>query len=169
MAVRKILEYPDPRLMEVSLPVKEFDQGVRELAADLIETLHASEAIGLCAPQVDDRRQVLVMDHSGDRSAPEVYVNPNILARARFGFVEEQCLSVPGVAVNVFRATAIRVSARDASGVAFERELSGMPAVCLQHEMDHFDGKLLVDRLNWFKRRRLRAAIAKAERAGAAA
>lgn len=167
MAVRNILEYPDSRLMESSLPVEKFDDSVSELAADLIETLHASEAIGLCAPQVDDRRQVLVMDHSGDRSTPEVYVNPNILERARYGFVEEQCLSVPGVVVNVFRATEIRVSAFDANGAAFERELSGMPAVCLQHEMDHFDGKLLVDRLGWFKRRRFHAALAKAGKAAA--
>lgn len=162
MALREILEYPDPRLKERSVPVATFDDGVRVLAEDLIATLHASKAIGLCAPQVDDRRQVLVMDHSEDQSAPEVYVNPTIVSRAGFGFVEEQCLSVPGVAVNVLRATQVRVLACDASGAHFERELSGMPAVCLQHEMDHFDGKLLVDRLNWFKRRRFIAALNKA-------
>ncbi len=166
MAILEILEYPDPRLRQASLPVEDFDDGIGKLADDLIETLHASSAIGLSAPQVDARLRMLVMDHSPDRSRPELYINPQVLARSRFGFVEERCLSVPDVVAHVIRATRIKVRAFDRQGASFERELDGMPAVCLQHEMDHFDGKLLVDRINWFKRRRLRAAIAKARRAG---
>ncbi|MEM9057906.1 MAG: peptide deformylase, partial [Pseudomonadota bacterium] len=98
-------------------------------------------------------------DHSGDGSAPEVYINPEILKRERYGLVEERCLSVPGVVAHVLRATRIVVRAQKVDGSPFESTLSDMPAVCLQHELDHFDGKLVVDRLNWFKRRRLRKAL----------
>jgi peptide deformylase len=164
VAVREILEYPDPRLRLASGPVTDFGGDLADLVDDLIETLHAHPAIGLSAPQADDQRQVLVMDLSADKTAPEVYVNPEIVASARPGFVEESCLSVPGVAVNVLRATRVRVRALDPEGVAFERELADMHAVCLQHEMDHFDGKLLADRLNWFRRMRLDRAIARVRR-----
>ncbi|MEO0616096.1 MAG: peptide deformylase [Pseudomonadota bacterium] len=162
MAVREILEYPDPRLHELSRPVDRFDDALARTVEDLVDTLHASASIGLSAPQIDVREQVLVMDHSEDQSAPEVYINPVITQRRGFGLIEERCLSVPGMSAFVFRATAVDVRAQDASGSAFERTLTGMPAVCLQHEMDHFDGKLVADRMNWFKRRRLRAALDKA-------
>ncbi len=165
MAIVEILEYPDTRLRTPALPVADFGAGIGGLVDDLVDTLHATSAIGLSAPQLDDSRQVLVMDLSAERSRPEVYINPRVLARARFGLVEERCLSVPGVAVNVLRATRIQVRAVDVDGIEFERELSGMHAVCLQHEMDHFDGKILVDRLNWFRRRRLDTAIARKQRA----
>lgn len=165
MAVREVLEYPDPRLRTPSAAVAGFDSGVTRLIDDLVDTLHASTAIGLSAPQIDDPRQVLVIDLSADRSSPEVFINPRLLARARFGLVEERCLSVPDIVVNVLRATQVTVHAFDEKGMAFERELEGMHAVCLQHEMDHFDGKLLVDRLNWFRRRRLNSAIERAARA----
>jgi peptide deformylase len=160
VAVRDILEYPDPRLREPSLAVDRFDDSVAQAATDLIDTLHASRSIGLSAPQIDDRRQILVMDHSEDQSQPEVYINPEVLQKARSGFIEERCLSVPDVKVLVMRATEITVRAQDIHGETFERELSGMPAVCLQHELDHFDGKLLVDRMNWFRRRKLNKQLA---------
>ncbi len=166
MAVQSIIEYPDPRLREVSSTVVDFDETIAALAVDLIDTLHASSAIGLCAAQIDRPLKMLVMDHSADRSAPEIFINPEILAKDRYGFVEERCLSVPGISVNVFRPTRIQVRYRDLNGDSVERLLEGMPAVCLQHERDHFDGKLLVDRLNWFRRRRFRASIAKAARTG---
>ena len=162
VAVRDILEYPDPRLHELSRPVDHFDDALVRTVEDLLATLHASASIGLCAPQLDVREQVLVMDHSEDQSAAEVYINPVITRRRGFGLVEERCLSVPGMSAFVFRATAVEVCAQDTAGATFERTLTGMPAVCLQHEMDHFDGKLVADRMNWFKRRRLRAAIDKA-------
>lgn len=159
MAVRDILEYPDQRLMQRSAAVNLFDDEVQKVANDLVDTLHARESIGLSAPQIDVRIQILVMDHSADQSGAECYINPRVLTRARYGLVEERCLSVPDIGVNVLRATEITVQAQDATGATFERSLSGMPAVCLQHEMDHFDGKLLVDRMNWFRRRRFLSAI----------
>lgn len=165
MAVRDILEYPDPRLREPSAPVERFDESVKRTVADLIDTLYASKSIGLSAPQIDVPQQILVMDHSEDQSEPEVFVNPKILSRRRWALVEERCLSVPGIVAHVFRAVEIRIRAQDETGVAFESDLSNMPAVCLQHEIDHFNGKLLADRINWFRRRRLRAAIAKSRRA----
>jgi peptide deformylase len=165
MAVCDILEYPDPRLRERSLPVEVFDDQVRRVAADLIETLHDSKSIGLSAPQIDVRQRVLVMDHSEDQTRPEVYINPEITGQRRYGLVEERCLSVPGIVTNVLRATEIRVRAQDTDGNVFERELNGMQAVCLQHEIDHFEGKMLSDRINWFRRRRLDAAVAKARAA----
>ena len=161
MAVREILEYPDPRLRERSIPIDVFDESVARIAADLTDTLHSTQSIGLSAPQIDVRHQILVMDHSGDQSAPEVFVNPQVVMRRRYGFVEEQCLSVPGVVAFVWRATKIKIQAQTVTGEVFERELSGMPAVCLLHEIDHFNGKLLADRINWFRRRRLRASVSK--------
>lgn len=122
-------------------------------------------SIGLSAPQIDVREQILVMDHSDDQSQAEVFINPEILGQRRYGLVEERYLSVPGLVTNVLRATEIRIRAFDTAGVEFERELSGMPAVCLRHEMDHFAGKLLADRINWFRRRRLRAALEKLRQA----
>jgi peptide deformylase len=159
MAVRDILKYPDPRLQEQSAAVDVFDEALQGIVNDLVETLHAHQSIGLSAPQIDVRQQILVMDHSGNQSGPECYINPSILKRGRYGLVEEHCLSVPDIGVQVLRATEVTVQARDTAGNVFERNLSGMPAVCLQHEMDHFEGKLLVDRMNWFRRRRLRAGL----------
>ena len=159
MAQREILEYPDPRLRLESTPVADFDDELGQLVEDLLDTLYATESIGLSAPQVNDRREVLVMDLSGNASSPQVFVNPEIVASAAPGLVEESCLSVPGIVANVVRATEVRVRARQADGATLMRDLSGMEAVCLQHEMDHLRGKLLVDRLSFFGRLRLRAAV----------
>lgn len=156
MAQMPVLTYPDPRLQMPCAPVAEFADDIAELAATLLDTLYAAGGIALSAPQLGDLRQVLVMDLSPDRSAPEVYVNPAILARRRPGLVEETCLSLPGVVGNVLRHTQVQVQARDAQGAVLERELSGMHAVALQHEMDHFDGRLFVERLSRLKRWRLR-------------
>ena len=168
MAQRDILEYPDHRLNLPTTPVTAFDDDLGQLIDDLLETLYATKAVGLSAPQVDDRRAVLVLDLSGDASAPQVYINPEILAKAAWGLVEESCLSVPGVVGNVVRATEIRVRAQDRTGETFERDLTGMDAVCLQHEMDHLAGKLFIERLSIFRRLRIRAAAARARRRSAA-
>ena len=162
MALLAILEYPDPRLRLTAQPVNVFDASLARLVDDLCETLRASGGIGLAAPQTGDRRQVLVIDLSGGEAEPEIYINPEILASTAPGLVEESCLSVPGVVGNVVRATQVRVRARDRSGEAFERDLEGMPAVCLQHEMDHLVGKLFVDRLSLWRRLRLRFATSRA-------
>lgn len=168
MAQRDILEYPDPRLNLPTNPVTLFDDDLGQLIDDLLETLYATKAVGLSAPQVNDRRAVLVLDLSDDASAPQVYINPEILAKAAWGLVEESCLSVPGVVGNVVRATEIRVRAQDRTGETFERDLTGMDAVCLQHEMDHLAGKLFIERLSIFRRLRIRAAAARARRRSAA-
>lgn len=152
MARLAILEYPDPRLRLPSAPVAAFDASLDRLIDDLLETLYATNSIGLSAPQADDRRQVLVADLSADRSAPCIYVNPEVLSSAKPGFVEERCLSVPGVVASIWRPTHLRVRARDRSGEPFERELDGMDAVCVHHEMDHLAGKLFVDRMSAVRR-----------------
>ena len=152
MPERPILAYPDPRLRERCAPVATFDTALARLVDDLFDTLYATSGIGLSAPQLGALQRVLVMDHSGSAEAPEVYVNPELLQRAAIGIVEESCLSVPGVTGNVFRATRVRVRAQDPTGATFERDLDGMPAVCLQHEIDHLDGKLFIDRLMPWRR-----------------
>lgn len=170
MAQLQILEYPDPRLRQRSAPVTVFDAELARLVDDLVETLQATGGIGLCAPQTGDFRQVLVVDLSGKAADPQVYINPEILSSDVLGLVEESCLSVPDVVGNVIRATQLRVRAQDSSGQAFERDLDGMHAVCLQHEMDHFSGKLFIDRLSIFRRIGIRfgaAARRRKARAGA--
>jgi len=156
MALLDILEYPDPRLRLAAAPVTEFDADLDRLVDDLLETMYAGKAIGLCAQQASDLRQVIVMDLSPDASAPQVYINPQIVSGSRPGMVEESCLSVPGVVASVARKTRIAVRARGRDGREFERDLEGMDAVCLQHEMDHLDGVLFVDRLSWMRRQLLR-------------
>lgn len=158
MARLPVLEYPDPRLAMRCEPVTDFGPDVAELAANLLDTLYGSTGIALSAPQVGDLRQVLVMDLSEDHSAPEVYLNPEILARKKPGLVEESCLSVPGIVGNVVRHTQVRLRARDIHGETIEKDLSGMHAVALQHEMDHLDGKLFIERLSWIRRLRLKLA-----------
>lgn len=159
MTRRAILEDPDPRLRLPSEPVDRFDAGLARLVGDLCDTLYAGSAIGLSAPQIDDRRRVLVMDLSETRSAPQVFVNPTILSRGSArGLVEESCLSLPGVSAKVLRAVQLRVAAQDADGRPFERDLADMEAVCLQHEIDHLDGVLFTDRLSLLRRLGLRLA-----------
>ncbi len=143
-----------------------FDDDLARLVEDLLSTLYSTSGIGLSAPQIGALQRVLVMDHSGDGTAPEVYVNPEILGRAAFGIVEESCLSVPGITGNVFRATRLRVRARDQHGTPFEHELTDMPAVCLQHEVDHLNGKLFIDRLWFWRRLLIRARAGRKKRGG---
>ena len=156
MAILPILAHPDPRLRDSAQPVAIFDEDLARLVDDLSETLRVSGGIGLAAPQTGDRRQVLVIDLSGGESPPEVYINPEIHPGSTQCLVEESCLSVPGVVGNVVRAISVRVSAQDTLGTPFERELEGMPAVCLQHEVDHLQGTLFIDRLPLLQRLRLR-------------
>jgi peptide deformylase len=158
MAQLPVLEYPDPRLATPCDAVTEFGATVAELANNLLDTLYATTGIALSAPQVGDLRRVLVMDLSEDHSAPEVYVNPEILARRKPGLVEESCLSVPGIVGNVIRHTQVRMRAADVHGELFERDLDGMHAVALQHEMDHLDGRLFTERLSFLRRLRLKFA-----------
>ena len=159
-----IIEYPDERLRTPAAPVTVFDAALGSLIDDLVETLHATSGIGLCAPQTGDLRRVLVMDLSEDGSAPQAYVNPEILSRSGFAIAEESCLSLPGITAKVVRSAAVRVRASDRDGRPFERDLDGMHAICLQHESDHLDGMLFTDRLSRLRRLRFRSAFAALER-----
>jgi peptide deformylase len=164
MARLPILEFPDPRLRIRAAPVCSFDAGLRQLIDDMFETMYAAPGIGLAATQVDVHRALLVMDTSGERKQPQVYINPEILARDGVAINEEGCLSVPNVFDEVERAVRVRVRAHTPEGAVFERELEGLEAVCLQHEMDHLSGKLFVDYLSSLKRHRIRRQLEKARR-----
>ncbi len=156
MARLEILEHPDPRLREKAQPVTVFDEELSRFIDDLFDTLYATGGMAFSAPQVGDGRRVLVMDLTKDRTDPQVYVNPEESLRSAWGLVEESCLSLPGVVGNVMRATKLRVKAQDRDGTVFERDLTDMAAVCLQHEMDHLDGTLFIDRLSFLGKLYLR-------------
>ncbi len=156
-----ILEYPDPRLRKTAKPVEVVDDAVRQLAADLLETMYAAKGIGLAATQVDVHRRVLVIDISEERNQPLVFVNPEILSATGRGPGEEGCLSVPDIYDKVQRATHIRVRALGLDGRPFEMDADGMLAVCIQHEMDHLEGKLFVDYLSELKRTLIRRRLEK--------
>lgn len=152
MARLPILEDPDPRLRTVAEPVNMFDTELDRLVDDMIETMHSGRAVGLAATQVDVHRQIIVIDVSGNGSAPQVYINPRSLSEDTLAMVEESCLSVPGVVESVRRHARMRVAAVDRDGRPFERRLEGAAAVVLQHEMDHLHGVLFTDRLSFFRR-----------------
>lgn len=164
MALRKILEYPDPRLRTRAQPVAEVTDEIRQLIDDLLETMYAAPGVGLAATQVDVHLRVLVMDVSDSKDQPWALVNPQIVARDGIETCEEGCLSVPGYTESVQRAAEVRVRALDRDGKPFEFEATGLLAVCVQHEMDHLDGKLFVDYLSELKRQRLRKRLEKGRR-----
>ena len=166
MALLNILHFPDPRLRNKAQPVNEVDDGVRRLVDDMFETMYAAPGIGLAAVQVNDPRRVIVVDISEDRSRPLALINPEILAKDGEEEMDEGCLSVPGVYETVRRAERIRVRALDRDGQVFEREVDGLLAVCIQHEIDHLDGKLFVDYLSNLKRQRIRKKLEKEARQG---
>jgi peptide deformylase len=167
MALRPVLEFPDPRLRTRARPVEEFDTALKQLVADMLETMYAAPGIGLAATQVNVHQQLIVMDVGGENRQPQVYINPELLSRDGVEVSEEGCLSVPNVYEDVERAARVRVRARDADGQFFERDLEGLAAVCLQHEMDHLAGKLFVDYLSGLKRERIRRKLEKERRARA--
>jgi len=170
MAVLTILEYPDPRLRTKAQPVAAVDTRTRRLIEDMFETMYAAPGVGLAATQVDVHERVLVLDVSQERDQPLAFVNPEIVAREGVAEGEEGCLSVPGVFDLVDRAARITVRALDRDGQPFELEAEGLLAVCIQHEMDHLEGKLFVDYLSELKRTRIRKKLEKErrERAGGA-
>ena len=164
MALLPILEFPDPRLRTRAQPVQQFDAALRQLIADMLQTMYAAPGIGLAATQVDVHRALLVMDVSVEKDQPQVYINPQIVARDGVEVSEEGCLSVPNIYEEIERAARVQVRARDADGRPFERDLEGLAAVCLQHEMDHLAGKLFVDYLSGLKRERIRRKLEKERR-----
>ena len=151
-----ILEYPDPRLRTRAEPVTQFDAALGQLVDDLLQTMYAAPGIGLAATQINVHRRIIVIDVSAERTDPQVFINPQLLSREGAGITEEGCLSVPGVFDKIERAAQVRVRAQDRTGNVFERDLTETLAVCLQHEMDHLEGRLFVDYLSDLKRQRIR-------------
>jgi len=164
MSLLKILEYPDPRLRTTATPVETVDDDLRRLIDDMLETMYAAPGIGLAATQVDVHKRVLVLDISETKDDPYCFINPEILERNGVTFGEEGCLSVPGVTDSVERADEVRVRALDRDGEPFELQADGLLAVCIQHEIDHLDGKLFVDYLSQLKRQRIKKKAVKARK-----
>jgi peptide deformylase len=162
MSLLTILEYPDMRLRKRATPVKEVDDALRQVIDDMFETMYAAPGIGLAATQVDFHKRLLVLDVSEAKDTPLVFINPEIeiLDPEPLGY-EEGCLSVPGYYDLVTRPRKVRVKALDRHGKAFETEAEGLLAVCLQHEIDHLDGKLFVDYLSILKRQRIKHKLLK--------
>lgn len=169
MAKLKILEFPDPRLRKKASPVDAVDDALNGLIDDMFETMYAAPGIGLAATQVDVHKRLLVADVSSDRSDPRVFINPVIVEKDGVTVTEEGCLSVPGYYEEVERAEHIRVRFLDRGGDEVEAELEGLLAVCVQHEIDHLDGKLFVDYLSEAKRQRIRKRLVKDRRQAAVA
>jgi peptide deformylase len=161
MALLDILVYPDPKLRRKAKDVTRFDNDLKEFVADMAATMYEAPGIGLAATQVDDLRRVIVIDVSESRDELMVLVNPVILSRDGQQEYEEGCLSVPGVYAPVTRAEVIRVKACDADGNAREFDADGLLAVCIQHEIDHLDGKVFVDYLSRLKQDRIRKKLVK--------
>ena len=169
MAKLKILEFPDPRLRKKATPVTNVDDALRAFIGDLFETMYDAPGIGLAATQVDVHKRLLVTDVSPDKSEPHVLINPEIVEKDGVTVTDEGCLSVPGYYEEVERAEHIRVRFLDRQGDETEMEATGLLAVCIQHEMDHLDGKLFVDYLSEAKRQRIRKKLEKERRHAAIA
>ncbi|HEX2826358.1 MAG TPA: peptide deformylase [Burkholderiales bacterium] len=165
MALLPILHYPDPRLHKVAAPVRAVDERIRKLVNDMAETMYAAPGIGLAATQVDVHERVLVIDISDDHRDLRVFINPEIQEASGQAENEEGCLSVPGVYDRVTRAERVKVRALGADGEPFTIEAEGLLAVCIQHEIDHLDGKVFVDYLSRLKQQRIAAKMKKQQRA----
>jgi peptide deformylase len=166
MAVLSILRYPDPRLHRVAEPVREVDDRIRQLVRDMAETMYAAPGIGLAATQVDVHLRVVVIDVSEARDQLRVFINPEVVARSDDSKVyEEGCLSVPGIYDEVERPDRVTVRALDENGQPFTLEADGLLAVCVQHEIDHLNGRVFVQYLSRLKQSRIKTRLLKAERA----
>jgi peptide deformylase len=165
MALLNILRYPDARLHKVAKPVTEFGERIHQLVADMAETMYDAPGVGLAASQVDVHEQLVVIDITETKDELRVFINPQIVwASAEKTVYDEGCLSVPGVYDGVERPAQVKVSALDADGKPFELTADGLLAVCIQHEMDHLQGKVFVDYLSPLKRNRIKAKMLKETR-----
>jgi peptide deformylase len=164
MSLLPIVEFPDPRLRTKAQPVTVFDAALKQLVADMFETMYAAPGIGLAATQVDVHKQLLVIDISEEKNSPMTVINPKIVWREGSQTYQEGCLSVPGIYADVDRADRIRVEAQDVDGNPYVIEADGLLAVCIQHEMDHLAGKLFVDYLSPLKRELVRKKLEKQRR-----
>lgn len=165
MAKLPILHFPDPRLRTKAKPVAKVDDSIRQLIKDMFETMYEAPGIGLAATQVNHHIRLVVMDISEEKNQPMVFINPKVtpLTQEKAPY-EEGCLSVPSVYDMVDRPTKVRVEALNEQGEAFELETDGLLAVCLQHELDHLEGKLFVDYLSSLKRQRIKAKLQKLQK-----
>jgi peptide deformylase len=159
-----ILEYPDPRLRKKAVTVPMVDDAVRQLADNMLETMYGAHGVGLAATQVDVHQRLIVLDVSEERNRPLILINPQLLKQEGSAPAEEGCLSLPGIYDKLSRATHIRVRALGRDGEPFEMDAEGLLAVCIQHEMDHLDGKLFVDYLSELKRQLIRRRLTKERR-----
>ena len=166
MALLHILHYPDPRLRTKAQPVGQVDDEIRQLVDDMFETMYEAPGIGLAATQVNVHKRVVVIDVSEDRSEPLCLINPEIIDKCGTEQMQEGCLSVPGYYDLVERASEVRVKALDRDGHPFELDADELLAVCIQHEIDHLDGKLFVDYLSELKRKRVRKKLEKQAKLG---
>tara|TARA_B110000495_G_C22919472_1_gene537172 strand:- start:184 stop:690 length:507 start_codon:yes stop_codon:yes gene_type:complete len=162
MSILQILEFPDPRLRKIAKPVTVFDEELEHLIEDMLETMHQAEGIGLAATQVNVHKRLLVIDVSENRDAPQVFINPEFeIIEHELSEYNEGCLSVPGFYETVSRPRMVKITAQDAKGEKIEQAAEGILATCIQHEIDHLDGKLFVDYLSTLKRHRIRAKLEK--------
>jgi peptide deformylase len=167
MAILEILQYPDPRLAHPAQRVEKIDDATRRLIDDMVETMYAAPGVGLAATQVDVHKQIVVIDASEDRSDLRVFINPEVTRREGVAVNQEGCLSVPGIYDNVERAESVTVTALDRNGARFTLNASGMLAACIQHEVDHLQGRVFVERLSDLKQNRIRAKLKKRQRKAA--
>jgi peptide deformylase len=161
MALLNILHYPDPRLRNHAEPIERVDDEIRRLADDMLETMYEAPGIGLAAVQVGVCKRLIVLDITEDRQDPRCLINPVVIESSGVEKMDEGCLSVPGIYEPVERAARIRFRALNREGQEFEEEAEGLLAVCIQHEIDHLDGKLFVDYLTELKRQRIRKKLEK--------
>lgn len=161
MALLKILQYPDPRLRTKAKPITEFNDALNQQIDDMFETMYAAPGIGLAATQVDYHWQLFVLDTSENKDNPLVFINPQITELRGVEEMEEGCLSFPGVYATVERADALTIKAQDREGKPFQMDADELLAVCIQHELDHLQGKLFVDYLSALKRNRIRKKLEK--------
>lgn len=165
MAVLEILEFPDPRLRTEAAPLEEVTDNTRSIIDDMLETMYTAPGIGLAATQVNIHQRLLVMDVSDDQSEPQIFINPEVtVLDSELGDYDEGCLSVPGFYETVSRPQQVEVTALDRDGQPFATVLDGLAAICLQHEIDHLNGKLFVDYLSPLKRQRIRKKLEKDQR-----
>ncbi|MCG6968862.1 MAG: peptide deformylase [Gammaproteobacteria bacterium] len=161
MAILTVLHYPDPRLRKVAQPVEQVDDRIRQLVDDMFETMYQAPGIGLAATQVDQHKRIITIDISEDKSQPLCIINPEITESGGVERMEEGCLSVPGIYEPVERAEHITLKALNRDGELYEMQADGLLSVCIQHEMDHLQGKLFVDYLSELKRKRIRKKLEK--------
>lgn len=164
MALLKILEFPDPRLRTIAKPVKQINKEIIKITEDMLETMYHAPGIGLAATQVNIHQRIVVIDVSHDNNEPLILINPKIIQLEGVETMEEGCLSFPETYVSVERAETVTIEALDIEGKTFRLDADGLLAVCIQHELDHLEGKMLVDYVSPLKRNRIRQTLVKRQR-----